>query len=404
MLVIDVNSGTFREGEDDEDTAFRLNILACKEVARQVQMRDVGGIIMIDFVDMRRISNRNKVEKELEKAFKGDKARLNVMSIGALGVLQMSRQRTKDSLRGSLYSTCSHCDGTGLVPSKTHSAMGILREIRGNLRRFNGSQLKIATTAEMATEMFNLYKSEMVKMEEEENCQILLEIDNLLGHGEFKLLSKGGSHSNPHSNSHSQRPQAFISQKPREPHVQKSEGSADSALEQERRNKKKRKRNKQREDQHAGGDKPTDEEKLARLNRLDKEVPGESLGIIRAPETKVEVEKEKSVHAEVSKGSPEQKLENANVAPTPKAETQASGSSDRKSTEKTSPENGPHEAKSGAEKSKEDRSDKISSAQRRSLRNSPSKFKHKNKTKKSSGNDLNNGESNHNPPPTSVIE
>lgn len=192
MLVIDINSGTFKEGDDDEDTAFRLNMLACKELARQIQMRDVGGIIMIDFVDMRRISSRNKVERELEKCFRGDKAKLNIMSIGALGVLQMSRQRTKDSLRGSLYTSCPHCDGSGLVPSKTHSAMGILREIRGNLKRLSGSQIKIATTAEMATEMFNSYKGEIVKMEEEESCQIILDIDPKMGHGQFKLINRGG--------------------------------------------------------------------------------------------------------------------------------------------------------------------------------------------------------------------
>ena len=190
MLVIDINSGTFKEGTDDEDTAFRLNMLACPELARQIKMRDVGGIIMIDFVDMRRISSRNKVERELEKHFKGDKAKINIMSIGALGVLQMSRQRTKDSLRGSLYSTCQHCEGTGLVPSQTHSSMGILREIRGNLKRFSGGVLKVATTSDMAVEILNNYRSELVKMEEEEGLQIVIDIDPALAIGQFKLASK----------------------------------------------------------------------------------------------------------------------------------------------------------------------------------------------------------------------
>lgn len=193
MLVIDVNSGTFKEGDDDEDTAYRLNILACQEVAKQVQMRDVGGIIMIDFVDMRRISNRNKVERELKKCFKGDKAKLNILSIGTLGVMQMSRQRTKDSLLNSLYSTCPHCEGTGLVPSKIHSAMNILREIRGNLKRFKGSVMRINTTAEMAVELLNQYKAELVSLEREGELVVSVEIDASIDAGDFSLSGKKGS-------------------------------------------------------------------------------------------------------------------------------------------------------------------------------------------------------------------
>lgn len=255
MLVIDINSGTFKEGDDDEDTAFRLNMLSCKEIARQVQMRDVGGIIMIDFVDMRRYSNRTKVEKELEKCFRGDKARLNVMSIGALGVLQMSRQRTKDSLRGSLYSTCPHCEGTGLVPSVTHSAMGILREIRSNLKRFHGGTLRLNTTAEMAMEIQNSYRSELFLMEKEEDLTIAIGIEEGLGHGEFVLVDKG-------------------------PKRRKAKGYNETQ-EAESPSKKKRKRSKKSElrEEDQG------ESMTSRLERLEKDFPAEEpLGIVKAPQ------------------------------------------------------------------------------------------------------------------------
>ena len=227
MLVIDVNSGTFKEGKDDEDTAYRLNILACQEVARQVQMRDVGGIIMIDFVDMRRISNRNKVERELKKCFKGDKAKLNVLSIGTLGVMQMSRQRTKDSLLNSLYSTCSHCEGTGLIPSKIHSAMNILRELRGNLKRFRGSVMRINTTTEMAVEMLNRYKAELVSLEREGELTITVEIDSSLDSGSFSLNSKGSKNSTKPKKSSFDDDDGARKKKNRPP--RKNEGGKDNA-------------------------------------------------------------------------------------------------------------------------------------------------------------------------------
>ncbi len=262
MLVIDVNSGTFKDGEDDEDTAFKLNLIACKEVSRQVQMRDVGGIVMIDFVDMRRLSNRSKVEKELEKCFKGDKARINIMHIGALGVLQMSRQRTKDSLRANLYSSCPHCDGTGLVPSKTHSAMSILREIRGNIKRYKGGVLKVKTTADIAIELLNAYKSELSSIEEKEGAQIQIDIDPKLNIGEF-------------SSDHKNLPKRDQNQK-------SSESTANK--------KKRRKRGKKKEDETQSENTPAvapEQDGVSMTNRLEKmekDFPSDAgLGIIKAP-------------------------------------------------------------------------------------------------------------------------
>lgn len=190
MLVIDINSGTFKEGTDDDDTAFKLNMLSCKEIARQVQMRDVGGIVMIDFVDMRRISQRTKVEKELERCFKGDKAKLNFMNIGPLGVMQMSRQRTKDSLRNSLYSTCQTCEGTGLVPSRKYSIMGILREIRENAGRFKNETLKVFVTPESATELLNRYRQDIDDIEEQFDVNLEILIKNDMRPGEFQMPQK----------------------------------------------------------------------------------------------------------------------------------------------------------------------------------------------------------------------
>lgn len=231
MLVIDINSGTYKDGKNDEDTAFKLNMLACQEIARQVQMRDVGGIIMVDFVDMRRISSRNKVEKELEKAFKGDKAKINIMSIGPLGVLQMSRQRTKDSLRNSLYSTCTVCEGTGLVPSKGYSALGILREIRENVKQYKNETLKLYTTTECVLILLNQYKRDLMSIEQEMHVDIQILVDEKLNVGEFYIPSKGKSRrSNSKSKSNEeQNTQKTKRKKNRKPKSQQQEAAPEKA-------------------------------------------------------------------------------------------------------------------------------------------------------------------------------
>jgi len=285
MLVIDINSGTFKEGEDDEDTAFKLNMLACKEIARQVQMRDVGGIVMIDFVDMRRLSSRSKVEKELERCFKGDKARINIMHIGALGVLQMSRQRTRDSLRANLYSSCPHCDGTGLTPSKTHSVMSILREIRGNIKRFKGSALKVRTTAEIAMELLNNYKRELSKMEESEGALIQIDIDPKISIGEFSIDTKNQTRKEPES-------------------VQKTQPDSESFN-----SKKKRKRNKRKD---FDTPKATEVETktaismTSRLELMEKQFPSANLGIIRAPNPDTEKAAPEVASVETTRKDPSQ--------------------------------------------------------------------------------------------------
>ncbi len=253
MLVIDINSGTFKEGTDDDDTAFKLNMLSCKEIATQVQMRDVGGIVMIDFVDMKRISSRTKVERELEKCFKGDKAKLNFMHIGALGVMQMSRQRTKDSLRNSLYSTCQTCEGTGLVPSKKYSVMGILRAIREIAGRYKNDTIKIQVTQEAALELLNKYKSDVSDIEEVFSTNIEVQIKSDLAPGTFNLIQKNNKNFRD-----------------------KNKNSGDD---QDNR-KKRKKNNKPRPEKNK---KPENKSKNSHLERLEKENPGgEPLGILPA--------------------------------------------------------------------------------------------------------------------------
>ncbi|MEM6979370.1 MAG: Rne/Rng family ribonuclease [Planctomycetota bacterium] len=123
LVAIDVNSGNFRGKGSAEENAFRLNISAAKEIARQLRLRDLGGVIVNDFIDMRKESYRRKVERVLRDAMAGDRARTKILRTSPFGLIEMTRQRIRPSLKRSIYQDCPCCEGRGLV--KTPESMSI---------------------------------------------------------------------------------------------------------------------------------------------------------------------------------------------------------------------------------------------------------------------------------------
>jgi ribonuclease E len=124
LVAIDVNSGNFRGNEESaEENAFHLNLSAAKEIARQLRLRDLGGVIVNDFIDMRKESHRRKVEKSLRDAMKRDRARTKILRTSPFGLIEMTRQRIRPSFKRSVYEDCPCCRGRGLV--KTAESMSI---------------------------------------------------------------------------------------------------------------------------------------------------------------------------------------------------------------------------------------------------------------------------------------
>src|SRR5690606_30849078 len=111
----DVNSGNFRADDNAEETAYRLNICAAKEIARQLRLRDLGGVIVNDFIDMRRERHRRSVEKVLRDAMRRDRARTKILRTSPFGLVEMTRQRIRPSLKKSVYVDCPCCGGRGVV-------------------------------------------------------------------------------------------------------------------------------------------------------------------------------------------------------------------------------------------------------------------------------------------------
>jgi ribonuclease E len=129
LISIDVNSGRGMKGKDIENTAFKTNLEAAVEIARQLRLRDLGGLVVIDFIDMRDRNHKRRVEQTLKKELKKDRAKVSTSSISKFGLLELSRQRLRPSIEAKSYETCSHCKGRGLVMSVESAAVALLRRI-----------------------------------------------------------------------------------------------------------------------------------------------------------------------------------------------------------------------------------------------------------------------------------
>ncbi len=127
LVAIDVNSGRCIRPKELEDTAFRTNLEAAQEIARQLRLRDLGGLVVIDFIDMKDRKHRKEVEKELKTALKKEKARVTVGQISKFGLLELSRQRLRPTVSSSIQVTCPHCGGRGVIKSVEASGMSLLR-------------------------------------------------------------------------------------------------------------------------------------------------------------------------------------------------------------------------------------------------------------------------------------
>jgi ribonuclease G len=135
LAAIDVNSGKFIGREDHEQNSLKINLEAAREIARQLRLRDLGGIIIIDFIDMRDDKNKRKLQDELKRELKKDRAQANITPISEFGIIEMTRERIRPSLMYTFSETCPTCHGLGRIPSKNT----ILNQIERWLKRFRAS-------------------------------------------------------------------------------------------------------------------------------------------------------------------------------------------------------------------------------------------------------------------------
>jgi len=155
MASIDVNSGKTKGGLDLEETAVNTNLEAAKEIARQLRLRDLGGLIVIDFIDMYQKKNKAEVEKQLKLACKSDKARINLSRISKFGLLEMSRQRISPPVKDGIFEECKQCLGTGLVRSINSIVLLVFRKVQELIAKGGAKLISLEISPEVATYILN---------------------------------------------------------------------------------------------------------------------------------------------------------------------------------------------------------------------------------------------------------
>jgi ribonuclease G len=150
LTSIDVNTGRYVGKRDLEETVLKTNLEAAQEVVRQLRFRNIGGLIIIDLIDMESAENRDKVYRALQEALREDKAKTNLLKISELGLVEMTRKRTRENLVQQLCEPCSYCDGRGYVISAESVAYKVLREIRKDMPRFCGRQIAVSVNPRVA--------------------------------------------------------------------------------------------------------------------------------------------------------------------------------------------------------------------------------------------------------------
>jgi ribonuclease E len=172
LVAIDVNSGNFRVEDDAERTAYEMNLRAAKEIARQLRLRDLGGVIVNDFIDMREERHRRGVERALRDAIKRDRARTKVLRMSAFGLIEMTRQRIRPSLKRSIYEDCPHCGGAGVAKTAESMAIDVMRLLALATHRAEIRRIAISVNSSVATYLGNRKRKEVARIESECNMAI----------------------------------------------------------------------------------------------------------------------------------------------------------------------------------------------------------------------------------------
>lgn len=165
MITIDVNSGRATNRKDVEETAFRTNLAAAEEIARQLRLRDLGGLIVIDFIDMKDQKHNAQVEKVFKKSLKVDRLRIQLSKISKFGILELSRQKKQSTIQEISYTSCPHCKGTGMRPSMEYIALNTFRKIKSEAVKGDYSAINVSLPYEVSDYLLNQKRSEMSKIE-----------------------------------------------------------------------------------------------------------------------------------------------------------------------------------------------------------------------------------------------
>ncbi len=187
LTAIDVNSGKSRKEADIEATALKTNLEAADEIARQLRLRDIGGLIVIDFIDMKSNKNKREVEKRLEDALSSDKAHIDISQISKFGILEMTRERLRSGYSESIHKKCDVCDGTGIFRSNELAAVSALRKIHISLSKGDIKKINCILPVEAANYILNAKRKDIQSLEKNFASSINIKGDRNIHPGQFKI-------------------------------------------------------------------------------------------------------------------------------------------------------------------------------------------------------------------------
>ncbi len=187
VVAIDVNSGKFRDHNDAEMTAFKTDMEAADEIPRQLKLRDLGGVIICDFIDLRYERHRRELEKRLHDNFKRDRAKTKVLRMSQFGIIELTRQRMRPSLKRSIYFDCPHCKGAGLVKTPESMSLDVMRRLAIAAHDARVARIELGVCQDAAFYLNNKKRSQLTELENATGKRIVIRSDAALGLDEMKL-------------------------------------------------------------------------------------------------------------------------------------------------------------------------------------------------------------------------
>lgn len=188
LTAIDVNTGSYVGKRNLEETILKTNMEAAREIAYQLRLRNIGGIIIVDFIDMEVVENRHKVYEVFDTELKHDRARTNILEISSIGLVEMTRKRVQDNLGRTLCEPCSYCDGQGLVRSKSTMAYDIFRDLRRKKSLMSGEQVIVEAHPDVVQFLYEEERASLEDLERVLGRRIVLKGRSGLHQEEFEVM------------------------------------------------------------------------------------------------------------------------------------------------------------------------------------------------------------------------
>lgn len=187
LVTVDVNSSRATRGADIEETALQTNLEAVEEIARQLKIRDLGGLVVLDLIDMTSAKNTRLVEQRLQDAIKSDRARIQTGRISRFGILELSRQRLRSSISDANYSGCPHCDGTGRIRNLTSAGLSLLRVVEEEALKENTEAVYVEVPVETAAFLLNEKRHELNQIEKNLGTRVTIMPSTTLKGRQFEV-------------------------------------------------------------------------------------------------------------------------------------------------------------------------------------------------------------------------